>query len=245
MIISLCIPCMNRTYNLKKTLPDIVKAANASPPVEIVIVNYNSKDDLDEYITDSQKNMTLAKGNFWNYRKLTTRNYYNSAHARNLCVITSKGDYIIQLSTEALLRNDFVTHIRHLLETEKPVWACENSNSFSLYNAHLGRFIVCQRKEFIKAGGYDERFEFYAPEDKDICHRLHRRGGKFVLFPSELAGEIYTPNEEKVKNYDLRSFGKSKLFKREMAKRMKPIYEESMRNQTLVANQEKGWGKWR
>ena len=43
---------MNRTYDLKKTLPLTIQAADASPPVEIVVLNYNSKDDLEDYIMD-------------------------------------------------------------------------------------------------------------------------------------------------------------------------------------------------
>ena len=48
--ISFCIPCMGRAHDLKKTMPHLIKAAIKSPPVEIVILDYNSKDDLEKYI---------------------------------------------------------------------------------------------------------------------------------------------------------------------------------------------------
>ena len=46
MLISLCLPCHNRTHDLKRVMPYLLGAANFSPPVEIVVIDYNSQDDL-------------------------------------------------------------------------------------------------------------------------------------------------------------------------------------------------------
>jgi len=62
-LISICIPCKNRTYDLKKTIPHIIRAANISPPVEIVVINYGSEDDLNEYISFVFKDNKLVKEN--------------------------------------------------------------------------------------------------------------------------------------------------------------------------------------
>ena len=50
MIISYCIPVHNRTYDLRETLPGIIRAASKSPPVEVVILDYNSQDNLAAYV---------------------------------------------------------------------------------------------------------------------------------------------------------------------------------------------------
>jgi hypothetical protein len=98
--------------------------------------------------------------------------------------------------------------------------------------------VVLPKEEFISAGGYDERFEFYSPEDKDLYHRLIRRGLKPLVLRWKYLSAIYTPDTEKTKNYRL------PLSKREMAKRMAPIYHENMEKYTLVANEGKEWGQW-
>ena len=48
---------MNRCYDLKKSLPYLIESARLSPPVEIFVLNYGSKDDLDEYIKTQPKDL--------------------------------------------------------------------------------------------------------------------------------------------------------------------------------------------
>ena len=236
MIISLCIPCMNRTYNLKQTLPSIIKSANASPPVEITILNYSSTDDLESYLEEINKTEKLVNGNTFNFIKLFDRKYYHSAHARNLTVLASEGEYIIQLDTEAIPSEKFIKYIRERLELEKFVWMCEG---------RIGRYVVIKRQEFIDTGGYDERFNVYSPEDKDLCLRMHRRGGKFEVFPPNFLSEIPTSNKEKLENLDQEPHkNKGIWIKRAMFRAMKPYYEENIANGVLVVNKE-GWGKWK
>lgn len=227
---------MNRVHVLKESLPAIIKAAKESPPTEVVIVNYSSTDDLEEYISTVDYPVV--------YKKLDGKKYYNSAHARNLCVQASNGEYIIQLSTDALPKNYAFTYIRNEIDKNKPIWMIEESHTYWIYGFYAGRFLVCKRDEFISSGGYDERFNVYAPEDKDICNRLTRRNGKPLLFPNDLIGEIYTPNDEKLKNLDNTTYEHRYMLKKEMADRMKIIYNENIVNKVLVANEGKDWSKW-
>ena len=222
MIISLCIPVHNRTYDLKLTLPYLMATANASPPVEILILDYNSQDDLAEYI----ESVTPPDGGRLSYVKYTGRSHYHMAHARNLSVKASVGEYIVILSADIYPAKEFIQVAREMI-ADGYVW---------MHGKRYTGAIICQRQEFMDAGGYDERFEFYGPEDADLNARLVRRGGKLGLLPS-LLKVIRTPNEEKVKNYRL------VLSKREMIDRMKPIYEENTKNHMLVANQGREWGQ--
>jgi glycosyltransferase involved in cell wall biosynthesis len=236
MLISLCIPCMNRVHSLKRVLPSIIESVNASPPVEITILDYSSTDSLDEYLTEIKETTYLVEGNKFNFQKITGKKYYHSTHARNLTVIASSGEYVIQLDTEIILPVKFVGYIRDRLETTHPIWMCEG---------RLGRCIVIQRDEFINSGGYDERFDVYAPEDKDICLRLHRRGGKFETFPLSLISVIETSNKEKLINLNQEPYKNGPFWiKRMMFRAMKVIYEENISNNVLVANEGKEWGKW-
>jgi predicted glycosyltransferase involved in capsule biosynthesis len=98
--------------------------------------------------------------------------------------------------------------------------------------------IVCWRQEFIAAGGYDERFEFYGPEDSELDARLRRRGGMFGMLPSNLIEVIRTPDSEKIKNYRL------PLTKRQMSRRMKAILDENNQAGVQVANSGRNWGQF-
>ena len=100
MIISVCIPSKNRTPELSRTMRYLIPAANASPPVEIMVVDYNSTDSLPEYIEKvrSQKCIfaeSLIPENSLSYAKYTGRNYYHLAHGFNLAAKASVGEYLV------------------------------------------------------------------------------------------------------------------------------------------------------
>ena len=218
MLISFCIPIHNRLHDLKQTMPYLITAAQASPPVEIVTLDYGSTDGLTYYVNG------LPDVTYHRYDS----DYFHKAHAFNLACLSSKGEYFVLLGADACPHRDYIKTIRELI-TQGCIWMRANE---------LCGIIAYQREEFISAGGYDERFEFYGPEDRDLEARLQRRGGKFGLIPNGLMQVIPTSNEDKVKNYRL------KLSKREMSKLMRPIYEENQANGVLVANEGRAWGQW-
>lgn len=235
MLISLCIPIMNRLAPFQEALPCIIHAANYSPPCEIVVVNYNSSDGLDDYMQEMMCSSRLLYPNYWTYRCVYTHKFYNSAHARNLCAKASSGEYLLQLSAEALPLEHAIALFRTYLMQSDFTWMCE---------AWLGRWILIKRQEFMDAGGYDERFSAYAPEDRDICSRLHRRDGKFATFPARLIREIPTTNADKLKNLDIEPYKNDGIWvKRSMSHRMHAIYNENNAKKVLVANEGKEWGK--
>jgi len=220
---------MNRASDLKKTMPHIIKAANASPPVEIMILNYDSKDDLQEYIKLVIETKSMVEGNILSYTKYVGQGYYHIAHAWNLAVKASIGEYVVIMGADAMPTENFIAVIRELLAEHNYTW---------MHGKKLRGITVCKKKEFIDAGGYDERFEFYGGEDKDLSSRLHRRKASFGKIPPNLLSVVKTPNSEKLKNY------RSDMTKVEMMLHNKAIRNESRKNEVLVANEGKEWGQW-
>lgn len=229
MKISLCVPIHNRNYDFKNVLPTWIKAANASPPVEIVVLNYNSPDDLEEYM-DSMKTVQLAEGNSLQHYKYLYKNYFHMAHSRNLAVLSTTGEFVVMLSADCPMSEDFIIRVRELIaEFKSNFWITIRKNE-----GVIGFYL----KDFVNAGGYDERFEFYGPEDKDISARFARRGMTRITLSINYVGIIHTPNEIKGRNYRI------PLSKREMGKLMSPIYFENNEKGILVANEGKEWGQW-
>jgi len=227
--ISYCVPVHNRTYDLRKAFPSIVKAANFSPPVEIAILNYDSFDDLEHYMLTEMWETKLEEKNTITYSVYYGKGYYHMAHARNVSAKRSEGYYLVLSSADIILPENFFLHIREHLKEDDYLWL-----------RHPDRWvgvIAVQREEFMSAGGYDERFEFYGKEDKDLIKRLERRGGKWTTLSTRPI-IIPTPNEDKIKNYRL------KLTKKDMGSRAKKIYYENIKNKVLIANEGKDWGSW-
>jgi len=214
MLISIVIHCMNRAYDLKKSMPYIIEAARLSPPVEIFVLNYGSKDDLEEYIKTQPKDLIT-------YMKVE-RDFYCSPEARNIAQKASNGLYGIQWACDSYCKPEFIKVIRELIEKENPVWLAEG---------YLGRAITCRKDEFIASGGYDERFNYYAPEDRDLCMRLHRRGGKFVEFPKDLLWDTKTSWKEKLSNVNKSGSHMEQL------RKMHAIFDDNCKKGVLVANE--------
>lgn len=225
MLISYCIPCKNRTYDLKESLPTVFASAALSPPIEVVILNYGSTDDLDDYV----KSLVPPEGVTLTYKVYDKNPFFHMAHARNLVLLAASGEYIINAQADLLMTPRYFSEIRRLLTETGAVWMRPPERSGVL---------VVKKQEFIDSGGVDERFEFYGPEDKDLANRLKRRGGKFSPYPASLFGIIFTPDREKIKNYRLQ------ISKRQMHLRQVGFLRENDANNQLVANEGIEWGKW-
>ena len=226
MIISYCIPCMNRTHDLKKTLPLTIQAANESPPVEIVVVNYNSQDDLDDYMIGCG-GAVLESGNLLTYKKYTGREHYHMAHAQNLAMLSGSGEYLVNVGADVIPAIDFFSVIRSLIK--------RHSNIVWMMSSRYGMPVI-RKDEFIAAGGHDERLEFYGKTDKDLHSRLWRRNKGVIMYPSDILTTIPTAKDQKHRNYSLKSAHRMKILNRD-------IYEENMRNEVLTVNPD-GWGSW-
>ena len=231
--ISYCIPCMNRTHHLKKVMPSIIEAANYSPPVEILVLDYNSTDDIDEYMA-SLRSVQLAEGNDITYLKYSKNKYYHMAHARNMVSLAARGKYLVETCVEVYLGKHFFSNIREEINRSKYKWLRFYSKKPSGIYAGI---IVIEKEEFIEAGGYDERFELYGPEDRELNSRLERRGIKSRTINSTYLHPYTSSDEEKTKNYRL------KLTKRQMVEKMIPYYEESVKNKALEVNRGVKWGQ--
>lgn len=249
--ISLCIVVMNRTDDLRQSLPLTIKAANASPPVEIVILNYDSKDDLDDYIQRVRITEHFASGVTLKYVKSNNHKFFNISHSRNLSVLAASGSYIVIQDADILPHENFVQMIRENIEKYHPVWMIEHGGHID--EEHIGgRLLVCQKAEFVAAGGYDERFNLCGPEDKDITMRLYRRGGKMVLYSSKVIDEIRTIQKRKIENLDYQKYRdalppeephKLQMTKLSMQRAMRVIYHENCEKGVLVANEGVAWGQ--
>jgi hypothetical protein len=220
---------MNRAYDLKEIMPSLINSANRSPPVEILVLDYNSTDDLAEFIGKTMSLTEFNNGSGISYYKYDKRDYYHMAHARNLACLAAKGKYIISYNTDMFMTPLYLHKVRDAIK-EGYVWT---------FQKHIFVGVIgFMKEEFIKAGGFDERFEFYGKEDRDIIARFDRRGCRGKQLPHTLMDIIYTPSKEKVKNYRL------KLSRHRMGKIAKKIYFENIENNVMVANEGEEWGKW-
>jgi glycosyltransferase involved in cell wall biosynthesis len=211
---------MNRLDDLIATLPKKIGATIESPPVEIVVVDYNSRDGLGEY----------AHSSLFTYRKYTGRDTYSAAHANNLAMMAGSGEYVVLVPADVYLEDGYLSSLRDRIN-QGAVW-CNTAKK------HRSTIAIL-KTEFVAAGGYDERFEMYGPDDLDLIERLERRGVQHGFIPDELVKDIYTSPEKKVANYRLKGMDHKRLGQLSI-----PYYLENKAAGALVANPGVEWGKW-
>lgn len=188
MKLTLCTPCMNRSHHLKRTLaPNLENLIPFGSVVEWVIVNYNSRDGMDELLKD-YVSLTVS-GNLTYYRT-TDFPYFHHSHAKNLSHILASGDYVMSLDADNFIDIDGISKI--LLRFYQSPDALIQG---------LGGLIGLRKSHFLSIGGYDEDFHGWGHEDNDLVMRAKQLG--LTYFQSDwLSRRIEHSDEERVENLD-------------------------------------------
>jgi hypothetical protein len=233
MLISVCIPCHRRHDDLMVSIPKAVAAANASPPVELLVVDYANVVPVEPLLTPFR--LELEKPNTLTVVRYRGRTHYHNAHARNLSVRTARGRYIVISSADLWPELGFFPLVRKLISETGAFWLHPNGSG---PDKAMPGVIVLKRSEFIKAGGYDERMEFYGGEDKELNSRLVRRNVPRASFPvTTVMGMLPTGNGRKVAHYRV------PMSKMDMLRHNNQIRYDNDQAKLLVANEGRKWGE--
>lgn len=194
--------------------------------ISLCVPYFNREDDLAitlPYTQDVANASPPAEICLLNYKE--HRNYWYTSHAYNMVIKKSMGDYFVLMGADAILSPAYLVVVRQYIRNGHTFMRCRNYKGI----------MCCQKKAFLDVGGYDERFEFYGPEDQELEERLIRNGHIPAILP-DMIRLIRTPEEKKVANFRL------KMTKREMAVMMHKILDENRANKLMVANVGKEWG---
>lgn len=188
MKLSFCTTCMNRSHHLKRTLaPNLENMIPFGSVVEWVIVNYNSQDDLDEFL---KAYVSLTASGRLTYYRTTAFPYFHHSHAKNLSHILSGGDYVMNLDADNFMDIDGISKILRRFY-QAPDALIQG----------LGGLIGLRKSHFLSIGGYDEDFHGWGHEDNDLVMRGKQSG--LTYFQSDwLSRRIEHSDEERVKNLD-------------------------------------------
>lgn len=158
---------MNRLHHLKETLPKNIQDNLAYENVEFVLLNYNSKDDMDEWVKNEMSE--YIEFGLLQYYKTTEPQSFHMSHSKNVVARCATGDIICNIDADNFTGKGFANYVNQKF--------CENENIFlttDAYNASrdcYGRICV-KKDDFYKSCGYDENMKSYGYEDNDLKNRL-------------------------------------------------------------------------
>ena len=219
-LVSYTLPCHKREADLRATLPSVIVAANAAPPVEIVIVDYGHPGTLVklvwEHLTYCDEGVALRSIR-------VEREHFHMAHARNVGIREARGEYVVAFLADQIISETFFGAVRRGLAEPKRLLKWQET-------------FAARRTDWLALGGIDQRFEFYGPEGKELTDRFERAGFTVAPFEGCDISQIRTSNVEKVRNYRL------PMTKMEMHLLGMEVWKDNQARGVTVANQGVEWG---
>lgn len=188
---------MNRESNLKITLPINLDAIKKYPQMSIIVLNYNSRGDLDSYIR------TINNPQLKYYIEKTVK-YFNMAHSKNLVTRLSDAYYTINLDADNILNDDYLQGL--VIEAEKDTDYLSICKQKCFDGLGLDGRLGCKTKLFHKLRGYEESLEGWGCEDFDFAKRLLATGCTvaYIRITDEMHCVLLQTDEEKGANYKVK-----------------------------------------
>lgn len=194
-----CTTCRNRTPHLKLTLP---KNLSDNPGSRFVIVNYNTEDDMMDYLS-SKHTADIESGRLTVYSYLADTKYKFS-HAKNLAhrlALLEGGEILVSLDADNFAGSGFATLAEDQFDCVEDPFLWARMRKGITPRGINGRIAVGART-FLKLGGYDEvKFQEWGSEDKDFHLRLEMAGHQGIEIPPSYLRAITHNDKVRFRDY--------------------------------------------
>lgn len=186
--IGFCITCKSRLNHLSLTLPKNLEDVNGYKDAFFVVLDYNDNEGLADYIQNAHKG-DLDSGRIVYYRTEDPQKFH-MAHAKNMAHrlgINEGADILVNLDADNWTGYDFASYIARRFddanENREAIFLGTRANhrgpgdlvKVKTPPGCSGR-IAETKNAFFHAGGYDEIFNDWSPDDKDFGQRLQNLG---------------------------------------------------------------------
>lgn len=215
-----CTTCKGRLQHLEKTLPKNLADNASCANLKFVILDYGSQDGLAEYMKTKHK-AEIDSGRIAFYQYPGAGNF-KMAHAKNMahrCGLLEGADILVNVDADSYTGAEFANHIaerfnepgiflqamwnRWITIDGARKWMAESPDGVleaPIPKGSNGRMAVSARA-FLKAGGYNEKFETWGPDDKDFNIRLRRLGYEPKLIDRKFLNTILHNDKVRFKEY--------------------------------------------
>jgi glycosyltransferase involved in cell wall biosynthesis len=187
--LSFCTCSRNRLWQLKKTLDHNLSVLSGG--VEIVLVDYGSKDGLAEWVWENfRESVSNKKLNFFEVKNEVS---WNVSKAKNLAHRLARGQYLFNLDADNFLNTKDIPLIQKAYHSNHPThqW----SGVFG--DGSFGR-IGLPKDLYVKLGGYDESLLPMGGQDVDLFNRIIALGLRFAKLPEVATAAVSNSVHDKV-----------------------------------------------
>lgn len=148
-----------------------------NPDAKFVVVDYGDTGELGTFFRTSYWPGILRAGQLTVYND-PYADVFRMAHAKNMahrCGILEGADILVNLDADNFTGPGFASAIAEQFNADHNVFLWAKMIRGVLPRGIHGRIAVT-RHAFLNAGGYDEKYDIWGPDDKDFNARLTRLG---------------------------------------------------------------------
>lgn len=234
MKVSFCTTCMDRLCHLKQVyLKSLENTLNCD--VEFILLNYNSKDDLDEWVVDNLSNYIEKR--IVKYYKTTEPIYFVASHAKNIACKLATGDLICNLDADNLILDGFYDFVVNEFKNNSKIILTSDSLDINGHHGCCGK-IVCKKEDFYSVNGYDENIYLgWGMDDTNFQARCRLHNDlELKSIDKKWSHCIKHSNIMRTKNFQLKDYNLTMSMSVE-------ITRSACQDKKYIANESMHWGK--
>ena len=172
-MIVFCTTCKGRAQHLEQTLPQNIADNSDFANCKFLVLNYNSQDHLLEFLKSFPNEIASGRLVFYSYYDWPT---FRMAHAKNMAHrlgMREGGEILVNLDADNFTGKGFAAYIKEkFCEDNVFLWSKMVKDGPDRTPRGISGRIVVTKEAFLNAGGYDEKYETWSPDDKDFNARL-------------------------------------------------------------------------
>lgn len=200
-IIAFCTTCKGRRQHIEQTLPRNLADNSDYPHAKFILLDYNSQDGLVDYVRNNL-GKAVHKGRLVVY-SYPQADRFRMAHAKNIAHragIIEGADVLVSLDGDNFTGAGFASYIAEQFKANPQTFLWARMVKGLMPRGISGR-LVFTPEAFVKAGGYDERFETWAKDDKDLNERLRRLGYPSAEIPAQFLDGVRHSDKMRFREY--------------------------------------------
>jgi len=194
IMISIVTTYKNRREHIEQTLRTWIQ--DVSYEYEIIIVDYDSDDDIGPLIAGLSSNVAIKR------IKCYKCPVFNLSHARNIGANYAESEWIMYIDIDCKLQKKAMSCIWEMINDVKKSYfgAVDSQVRKDIIN---GGLMLVPLKNHIDICGFNEDMKGWGFEDIDYRQRLEAHGLEWKIFPHELYECIDHDDNERVDCYDV------------------------------------------
>ena len=201
-VISFCITCMNRLWQLKQTLPkNLIENKKYMDKIEFVLVNFvkdKEGDNIDKYVRDNFKKE--IESGYLKYYVTKELKSWNASVAKNTSHNYATGKLLYNLDCDNFVINEEIEQILNSYRNNDNYLYFGWSDTWK--DGTAGR-VCATNKQFREVNGYNQNLDATGYEDLDLLRRIESKYNLTIDKPKGFVNEaIQNDKDEGIQNID-------------------------------------------